>query len=123
MQTALRLQTTVLPGQRIEVSAPELLEGDTVELIILSANTTSAGRYPAALEAAYDTLIQKKLAGTLTSEETLRLQAAREEISAIDQTYPDIRAQQAHKLSEELAQIRAELQALPPICQPTPPLP
>jgi hypothetical protein len=31
MQSALRLETTVLPGHRLEVSAPELPEGATVE--------------------------------------------------------------------------------------------
>ncbi|MCX6358370.1 MAG: hypothetical protein NT029_01060 [Armatimonadetes bacterium] len=35
MQTALRLSTPVLPGKRIELSAPDLREGDTVEVIIL----------------------------------------------------------------------------------------
>ena len=35
MQTALRLETTVLPGHRLEVSAPELPEGATVEVIVV----------------------------------------------------------------------------------------
>lgn len=35
MQGAVRLQTTVLPGHRIEVSAPELPEGQAVEVIVL----------------------------------------------------------------------------------------
>lgn len=35
MQPALRLETTVLPGNRIEVSAPELPEGARVEVIVL----------------------------------------------------------------------------------------
>jgi hypothetical protein len=35
MQAALRVQTTILPGHRIEISAPELPEGDTVEVIVL----------------------------------------------------------------------------------------
>lgn len=35
MQTALRLETTVLPGHRLEVSAPELPEGAKVEIIVL----------------------------------------------------------------------------------------
>ncbi len=34
MQTALRLETTVLPGHRLEVSAPELPEGAKVEVIV-----------------------------------------------------------------------------------------
>ena len=35
MQTALRLETTVLPGHRLEVSAPELPEGIKVEVIVV----------------------------------------------------------------------------------------
>ena len=35
MQTTLRLETTVLPGHRLEVSAPELPEGARVEVIVV----------------------------------------------------------------------------------------
>jgi hypothetical protein len=35
MQTTLRLETTVLPGHRLEVSAPELPEGALVEVIVV----------------------------------------------------------------------------------------
>jgi hypothetical protein len=35
MQTAVRLNTTVLPGKRIELSSPELPEGAAVEVIVL----------------------------------------------------------------------------------------
>lgn len=35
MQTALRLETVVLPGHRLEVCAPELPEGATVEVIVV----------------------------------------------------------------------------------------
>jgi hypothetical protein len=35
MQTALRMETTVLPGHRLEVSAPELPEGAKVEVIVI----------------------------------------------------------------------------------------
>ena len=36
MQTALQLTAVVLPGHRIEVSTPELLEGANVRVIVLS---------------------------------------------------------------------------------------
>ena len=39
MQTALRLETTVLPGHRLEVSAPELPEGAKVEVIVVLPKT------------------------------------------------------------------------------------
>jgi hypothetical protein len=122
MQTALRLQTTVLPGRRIEVTDPELPEGSRVELIILLPVDTAAppGRYPAAVEAEYNTLIHKKFARTLTAEEAQRLQAVRDEMGAIDRNAPDIRALQAQKLGEELAHIRAELDALPEGSAPQP---
>ena len=35
MQTALRMETTILPGHRLEISAPELPEGIKVEVIII----------------------------------------------------------------------------------------
>jgi len=118
MQTALRLHTTVLPGRRIEVTDPALPEGSRVELIILLPPDTAApsGRYPAAVEAEYNALLQKKFARTLTEEEALRLQAVRDEMSAIDRNSPDIRALQAQKLREELTHIRAELDTLPEGC-------
>jgi hypothetical protein len=37
MQTALRIQTTILPGHRIEIAAPELPEGQWVEVIVVLA--------------------------------------------------------------------------------------
>jgi hypothetical protein len=115
MQTALRLQTTVLPGRRIEVTDPELPEGSRVELIILLPQDTAAppGRYPAAVEAEYNALLQKKFARTLTEEEAQRLQAVRDEISAIDRNSLDMRTLQAQKLREKLAHIRTELDTLP----------
>jgi hypothetical protein len=35
MQTALRMETTVLPGHRLEIRAPELPEGAKVEVIVV----------------------------------------------------------------------------------------
>lgn len=35
MQTALRMETTVLPGHRLEISDPELPEGAKVEVIVV----------------------------------------------------------------------------------------
>jgi hypothetical protein len=35
MQSALRLETTILPGHRLEITAPELPEGARVEVIIV----------------------------------------------------------------------------------------
>ena len=35
MQSALKLTARVLPGNRIEVIAPELVEGEDVELIVM----------------------------------------------------------------------------------------
>lgn len=35
MQTTLRIETTVLPGHRVEVSAPELPEGAKVDVFVV----------------------------------------------------------------------------------------
>lgn len=35
MQSALKLKATVLPGKRVEFTAPELTEGECVEVIVL----------------------------------------------------------------------------------------
>ena len=35
MQTALRTETTILPGHRLEISDPQLPEGATVEVIVV----------------------------------------------------------------------------------------
>jgi hypothetical protein len=35
MQTPLRMETTVLPGHRLEITAPELPEGARVEVIVV----------------------------------------------------------------------------------------
>ena len=39
MQSALKLNTVVLPGRRIELATPELTEGMSVEVLILIAPT------------------------------------------------------------------------------------
>lgn len=40
MPIPLRVRTTVLPGNRIEVSVPELREGETVEVVVIPAATS-----------------------------------------------------------------------------------
>lgn len=37
MQAALKLTARVLPGKRVEFTAPELIEGEDVELIVLQS--------------------------------------------------------------------------------------
>jgi hypothetical protein len=41
MRAALRLETTVLPGHRLEVSDPELPDGATVEVIVVLPEQSS----------------------------------------------------------------------------------
>jgi len=38
MQAALKLTARVLPGNRVEFTAPELIEGEDVELIVLKSD-------------------------------------------------------------------------------------
>jgi hypothetical protein len=49
MQTVLRLETTVLPGNRLEVSSPELPDGAKVEVIVVLADQPASYR-PSMLE-------------------------------------------------------------------------
>lgn len=79
-----------------------------------SSMSTLSDRYPASLTAEYRILIAKKYRRTLTAEEAVRLQAIRDEINAIDRTrsQPDTWDIQHRKLQLELAQIRAEAEAL-----------
>lgn len=49
MQTALRTETTVLPGHRLEINSPELPEGARVEVIVVLPET-SKPRFGSALE-------------------------------------------------------------------------
>ncbi len=44
MQAALRLETTVLPGHRLEITAPELPEGARVEVIVVLPASPPARR-------------------------------------------------------------------------------
>lgn len=48
MQTALRLQTTILSGGKIEVTVPELAPGKQVEVIILLPESSAPARRSAA---------------------------------------------------------------------------
>lgn len=46
MQTAYHTTTTVLPGKRIEVSAPELKEGDLVQVFVVSTKEATSSARP-----------------------------------------------------------------------------
>ena len=73
------------------------------------------GCYPAALMREYHLLTDKKLRRTLIPAEAARLQEIRDEIAAIDSrcSTPDTWDIQAQHLREELARLRAEVEALP----------
>ncbi|MHB1422015.1 MAG: hypothetical protein ACYC3I_02225 [Gemmataceae bacterium] len=49
MQTALRMEATVLPGHRLEISSPELPEGAKVEVIVVLPERPQA-KFASALE-------------------------------------------------------------------------
>jgi hypothetical protein len=80
-----------------------------------SSPTFGADRYPVPLMREYHALVDKKLHRTITSVERTRLQEVRNQIAAIDgqRPIPDIWDIQAQKLRQELAEIRAEVEALP----------
>jgi hypothetical protein len=47
MLTALRIKTTILTDGKIEISAPQLRSGDTVEVIVLLPESQNVARRPA----------------------------------------------------------------------------
>jgi hypothetical protein len=115
MQTPLRVNTMVLPGHRIEVNTPELPEGACIELIINDPSAEAARRYPSALEVEYNALVDKELHGALTAEEAVRLEDICKVIAEIDRLTlsNDIRIQRLDQIKAELADLRAEIEALP----------
>ena len=50
MQTALRMETTVLPGNRVEVSVPELPEGTKVDVLVTCPSANAPTRRMSMLE-------------------------------------------------------------------------
>lgn len=50
MNAAFHTTTTVLPGHRIEFSAPELLEGDRVRVVVLAESLVAAPERRSGLE-------------------------------------------------------------------------
>ena len=60
-------------------------------------------------------MVDKELSNTLTAAEAARFQEIRDEIDEIDRQRPrpDIWDIQHQKLRDELAQLRAEIEALP----------
>lgn len=44
MQAALRVTTKVLPGNRIEITAPKLREGESVDVLLVLPETPSSPR-------------------------------------------------------------------------------
>lgn len=115
METALRFNTIVLPGNRIEVTSPELSEGTAVELVVTDRSTANYRRYPSVVEAEYETLVDRELHGTLNEEEACRLHDICNIIAEIDRiTLPnDIRTHRLNQIETELNNLRAEIEALP----------
>jgi hypothetical protein len=127
MQAAIRLQTAILPGKRIEITAPELPERGTVELVIFlpdmaetvpqeTPNASAAhNRYPEALNDEYNALIQTQWQRALTAQEAARLEELKAEMNALDAaSYPDsIWERPLTRIREQLAEIRREVEALP----------
>lgn len=76
---------------------------------------TDEDRYPQALRTEYQDLIVKKLHRTLTQEDAIRLDRVRYEINQLDRQSASwtIQKEQAAFIDQELAEIRAELEALP----------
>lgn len=82
---------------------------------------TSVSLYPTALMEKYHLLTDKKLRRTITDIEKMELADVRNEIATIDarSKKADIWQDQSLKLRQELAQIRAEVEALPDVITPS----
>jgi hypothetical protein len=115
MEAALRFDTHVLEGHRIEVSTPELPEGAHVELIVTDLSVASCRRYPSAIEVEYDALTDKELHGTLTDSEAARLRDVCNVIAEIDRLTltNDPRVDRLNEIEAELNYIRHEIDGLP----------
>ena len=42
MQAALKVTTRVLPGKKVEFTAPELIDGEAIELIVFKADSSES---------------------------------------------------------------------------------
>ena len=56
MQTALRVRTRVRPGHRLEISAPELPEGDEVDVFVVMPDKRKPAPNPSSLMEFLDSL-------------------------------------------------------------------
>ncbi|MBY0229474.1 MAG: hypothetical protein K2W96_09365 [Gemmataceae bacterium] len=50
MRAALKLESKVLPGHRLEITAPDLPEGETVEVIVVLPTKPETKRFASALD-------------------------------------------------------------------------
>lgn len=74
MQSALKLTATVLPGRRVEFTAPELTEGERVEVIVLKdAPAETAPEVPQQFASAWD-FLQSLPPSNLTAEDWERIE-------------------------------------------------
>jgi hypothetical protein len=115
MEAALRFDTHVLAGHRIEVSTPELPEGARVELIVTDISAAPCRRYPSAIELEYDALTDKELHGALTDSEVVRLNdvcTVIAEIGRLTLTSAD-RSERLNQIEIELDHMRHEIEDLP----------
>ena len=73
MQSALKLTARVLPGKRVEFTAPELTEGEDVELIVLKADEATPKEQQTDRQGVWD-FIQSLPLSTLTMEDWERIE-------------------------------------------------
>ena len=127
MQTALKIQTTILPGHRIEVAAPDIPEGVCVEMLIYPLSEMTSLRpvmdsplahSPASgetLKAEYKVLIETQWQRALTASEQSQLEAIKAEMDALDAASDTNRLwnRQIEDIHCQLATIRQMVETLP----------
>lgn len=125
METALRYNTIILPGQRIELSTPELPVGSCVELIIRwqqeadsskpDLETENRIKNGDELQADYASLIGIQWRRKLTESEQKRLDSIKAEINARynDSDSKRMWEHQIRNIHQQLSVIRHEIESLP----------
>lgn len=131
MDSALRVNATVLPGHRIELAAPDFEEGSLVEVHIRDASlstkplsdpsssalsaTTEHQFYPTELELEYQKLVSIQWQRALTFEESHRLGEVKGRMNELDQAVSPMPAWKAgmDRLELALEVLARKIDALP----------
>jgi hypothetical protein len=114
-EAVLKIQTTVLPGHRIEVATPDIPEGASVELLVYRLPDAPVDADRTALDAEYEALIAAQWQRELTEPEKQRLEEVKTALNSLAAPAgsPPFFDQQIAHIQQQLAAIRQLVEALP----------